>query len=51
MVYKKILIPVDGSPTSTAGLNEALRLAKHQKAREMVENATSRVWGTHARRG
>ena len=33
MVYRKILVPVDGSPTSVAGLNEALRLAKNQKAR------------------
>jgi nucleotide-binding universal stress UspA family protein len=33
MVYKRILVPVDGSSTSIAGLNEALRLAKNQKAR------------------
>ena len=33
MVYKRILVPVDGSPTSVAGLNEALRLARNQKAR------------------
>jgi nucleotide-binding universal stress UspA family protein len=33
MVYKRILVPVDGSTTSTAGLDEALRLAKNQKAR------------------
>jgi nucleotide-binding universal stress UspA family protein len=33
MVYKRILVPVDGSSTSMAGLNEALRLAKNQKAR------------------
>jgi len=33
MVYKRILVPVDGSPTSLAGLNEALRLARNQKAR------------------
>jgi nucleotide-binding universal stress UspA family protein len=33
MVYKRILVPVDGSPTSMAGLNEALRLAKDQKAK------------------
>jgi len=33
MVYKRILVPVDGSPTSNAGLNEALRLAKDQSAR------------------
>ena len=33
MVYKRILVPVDGSPTSMAGLSEALRLARNQKAR------------------
>src|SRR5262249_40878470 len=33
MVYKRILVPVDGSPTSTAGLNEALRLAKSEKSK------------------
>ena len=33
MVYRRILVPVDGSPTSIAGLNEALRLARNQKAR------------------
>lgn len=30
MTYKRILVPVDGSPTSTAGLREAIRLAKSQ---------------------
>jgi nucleotide-binding universal stress UspA family protein len=33
MVYKRILVPVDGSSTSKAGLSEALRLAKDQKAK------------------
>jgi nucleotide-binding universal stress UspA family protein len=33
MVYRRILVPVDGSPTSKAGLGEALRLARNQKAR------------------
>jgi nucleotide-binding universal stress UspA family protein len=28
IMYSKILVPVDGSETSTAGLNEAVRLAK-----------------------
>jgi len=27
-MYKRILVPVDGSPTSTRGLDEAVRLAK-----------------------
>ena len=32
-MYKKILVPIDGSPTSKRGLAEAMRLAKHYKAR------------------
>lgn len=32
MTYQRILVPVDGSPTSTAGLQEAIRLAKGQGA-------------------
>jgi nucleotide-binding universal stress UspA family protein len=33
MAYKRILVPLDGSPTSERGLKEALRLAKNQQAR------------------
>jgi nucleotide-binding universal stress UspA family protein len=43
MVYKRILVPVDGSPTSTAGLNEALRLAKNQKARVRLVHIVDEV--------
>ena len=43
MVYKKILVPVDGSPTSMAGLNEALRLAKNQKARVRLVHIVDEV--------
>jgi nucleotide-binding universal stress UspA family protein len=32
MAYKRILVPVDGSPTSNAGLREAIGLAKGQRA-------------------
>jgi nucleotide-binding universal stress UspA family protein len=32
-MYKRILVPVDGSHTSTLGLREAVRLARDQKAR------------------
>ncbi len=32
-MYKRILSPVDGSPTSDHGVAEAIRLAKDQKAR------------------
>ena len=33
MVYKRILVPVDGSSASNAGLKEAVKLAKDQKAK------------------
>src|SRR5216683_7690029 len=33
MAYKRILVPVDGSPTSRLGLREAIAFAKAQKAR------------------
>jgi nucleotide-binding universal stress UspA family protein len=33
VAYKRILVPVDGSPTSNAGLKEALKLAKSQHAK------------------
>ena len=32
-MYKKILVPIDGSPASKRGLIEAIRLAKYHKAR------------------
>jgi nucleotide-binding universal stress UspA family protein len=35
-MYKRILVPVDGSLTSMLGLKEAIRLAKSQKARLRV---------------
>ncbi len=31
-VYRRILVPIDGSPTSTRGLAEAIRLARDQGA-------------------
>ena len=33
MAYKRILVPVDGSPTSAKGLQEAIKLAKGTRAR------------------
>ena len=33
MAYKRILVPIDGSPTSARGLREAIGFAKGQKAR------------------
>ena len=32
-MYKRILVPIDGSHTSTLGLGEAIKLAKDQKAK------------------
>ena len=32
-MYKKILVPIDGSPTSNLGLNEAIKLARDQGAK------------------
>lgn len=32
-MYKRILVPVDGSAASTRGLEEAIQLARHLKAR------------------
>ncbi len=32
-MYKRILVPIDGSPTSNLGLNEAIKLAKDQGAK------------------
>jgi len=32
-MYRKILVPIDGSETALLGLNEAIRLAKNQGAR------------------
>ena len=32
-MYQKILVPVDGSPTSSRGLQEAIKLAKLTGAR------------------
>ena len=33
MTYRRILVPVDGSTTSNAGVREAVKLAKAQRAR------------------
>jgi nucleotide-binding universal stress UspA family protein len=38
MLYKRILVPVDGSATSNAGLKEAVRLAKNQHAKLRLLN-------------
>ena len=35
-MYRKILVPIDGSPTSLLGLKEAMRLASDERARVRV---------------
>jgi nucleotide-binding universal stress UspA family protein len=35
-MYKKILVPIDGSHTSSLGLREAIKLAKSHKARLLL---------------
>jgi len=32
-MYRRILVPIDGSPTSMQGLKEAIRLGADQRAR------------------
>lgn len=36
MTYRRILVPVDGTPTSTKGLKAAIKLAKESGARLML---------------
>lgn len=48
-MYKRVLVPVDGSATSRNGLNEAVRMAKATGARLRVLHVVNgvRPWGTH----
>jgi nucleotide-binding universal stress UspA family protein len=39
-MYKRILVPIDGSPTAKRGLDEAMRLARHQGARLCLVHVT-----------
>jgi nucleotide-binding universal stress UspA family protein len=43
VLYKRILVPVDGSTTSSAGLKEAVRLAKNQHARLRLLNVVDEM--------
>ena len=36
MSYKRILVPVDGSPTATMGMIEAIKLAKEARGKLML---------------
>jgi len=42
-MFKRILVPVDASPASSAGLRVALRLARDQKARVRLIHLASQV--------
>lgn len=42
-MYKRILVPVDGSDVSTRALQEALRLAKDEQARVRIVHAVHEV--------
>ena len=42
-MYRRILVPVDGSPTSTLGLQEALGLARDQNARVRIVNVVDEM--------
>jgi nucleotide-binding universal stress UspA family protein len=39
-MYKRILVPIDGSPTAKRGLDEAIRLARHHGARLCLVHVT-----------
>ncbi|MGB3936690.1 MAG: universal stress protein [Burkholderiales bacterium] len=43
MAYKRILVPVDGSPTSNKGMQEAIRLAKSSRARLRLVHVVEQV--------
>jgi nucleotide-binding universal stress UspA family protein len=43
MTYRRILVPVDGSPTSNKGLKEAIRLARSSRARLRLVHVVEQV--------
>ena len=42
-MYKRILVPVDGSRTSNLGLNQAIELAKNQRAKLRAVNVVDEL--------
>jgi len=50
-MYKRILVPVDGSGSSNRGLQEAVRLAKNQKAKLIVLHVVEEQFVTQAAEG
>lgn len=47
-MYKRILVPVDGGPTSMRGLQEAVRLARDQKAQLILLHVVDELFITQA---
>ncbi|MGE0873209.1 MAG: universal stress protein [Burkholderiales bacterium] len=47
-MYKRILVPVDGSASANRGLQEALRLARNQKARLVLLHVVEEQFVTQA---
>lgn len=50
-LYKRILVPVDGSATSNRGLREAVRLAKNQKAQLWLVHVVEEYFVTQVGEG
>jgi nucleotide-binding universal stress UspA family protein len=50
-MYKRILVPVDGSGSANRGLQEALRLAKDQQAKVFVLHVVEEQFVTQAAEG
>ena len=48
-MYDRILVPVDGSPTSNLGLAEAIKLSKLTGARLLLLHALCEQCGQRAR--
>jgi len=42
-MYRRILVPIDGSKTAAAGLREAIRLARNQRAKVRVVHVVDKI--------
>ncbi len=42
-MYRRILVPIDGSKTAAAGLREAIRLARNQRAKVRVMHVVDKM--------
>ena len=50
-MFKRILVPIDGSATANLGLREAVRLAKNQKAQLCLLHVVDEFFMTQAAEG